>query len=588
MALLEVLLLSLLVPAPSPGPRADDLYVDPRTYVSPDGRCTLFVDPHDRYGRGRGRYVMKRGSAVGRERQFPWTLRDAEIDDDGWVIGFAYTRGDLRFVGVDGGGDVRMVVLAPDGGVRVELAEARGSNGYACSGNTPHCRGFTLAREFDRAFFCLATAGQNRTGERLCAARVSSGERLPDVDLRPKFVDIGRLRDVLAVRSIPGRPFVALQFQTSRPLGASLFALLGHDGEPLWTELVEDEFTLGGGVIADPWLSPHLGAFSLGPDPGQVSFVDFSNRRRNGFRVEERPSDRRGWVVESVATEPYDTDAFVKARRKRAPEVTYDPAPFGLDLVDVQRLETGGPCRVEFAGSDGRERLFFAEPRSIDVLELALDGRAVRTWRAPAETRRVAWSTAERVTVASDGSLFVQSRSDETQPVRAFASDGRFLGSRSNCGVEWPRRDGGGRWVAAFDHLILEDAAGREVVRRERSASGVWLRSLWWVQSLGPDGSIALQGRELSVFGADGEPVAAGPVLGRFSTEIANAGSRVFAYDERRVLVFDVRADRTWQIDVTRDTPSADSFVAVWIESLGELWLVARGGAYALRYRVAE
>ncbi|MBI5432830.1 MAG: hypothetical protein HZA52_08380 [Planctomycetes bacterium] len=570
----------------SPGPGSGPKYVDPTTYASPDGEFELFVDPSSCFGAGPALYRLSVGGSIAWEGERAWTLFDAEVDDEGWVIGCAYTFGDVPWPESGSHGDLRLVVIAPDGSASVDLTERRLGPRYVNSRAEPtRVERFVLAREFDRAVFLLRGHAERNTGLRWCLARVSDGARLPDVEVQRALRTNVRVFDPLALRRLPGTPYLLAQFHTGQPYGGSLAALLDLDGRELWSRFDAAEFTSAEGPVALRWLDRRRGSLSI-DDGGHFSLVSYVRGERESFAVRLCGSVPTERIVESVACEPLDTAAFVLRASQRPSDAELPVAPFGMELVDVRPLDVSGRRRLELVGSDGRERLFFAERVSGEVLELALDGRLARTFRAPADTRRVAWSSVEFVSVAADGSLLVQSDLDERQPAWSFASDGRFAGARSTCGIECPRLDGS-KWVSGYFDVALEAPDGTELVQHARSASGRWLGMQFFggARSLGPDGSLAVQGRELAVFAADGTPRAAGPCLGYTSASLANQGSRVFACRDGRVLVFDIATGSTRQVDVRGDLPPERGLAPVWIEALGELWLVDAVGGYALRYR---
>lgn len=568
----------------SPGPDSGPKYVDPATYVSPSGACELFVDPSRHFGAGPARYRASIGGSVVWEEARPWTLFDAEVDDDGWVIGCAYTLGDTSVPQGGRFGEVHLVVLASDGSLVVDVVEPRAALRYVDSGAEPRVERFVLARGLDRAVFLLVGHADRDVGLRWCSARVSDGTRLPDVDVQSALGTDVRVLHPLALRHVPGTDELLAQFHTSRPHGGSLTALLDVDGNRLRSRFDAAEFSTAHGPVALPWLDRRLGSSTFS-ERGRFSLVSFARRERETFAVAAVPTDRAEPLVESVACEDFDTDAFV-ARAAHRPNVAELPvAPFGLELVGVQALDLAGRFRPELVGSDGSDRLLFAERRGIEVLELGFDGRFTRAWRAAADTRRLEWANVEFASLRADGGLLVQTDWDERQPAWSFAADGRFEGERATCGVECPRADGA-TWVSGYFDVRLEAADGTELVWHARSASGRWLGAQFFgARSLGPDGSLAVQGRELAIFGADGTPRAAGACLGFPSATIANRGERIFAYRDGRVLVFEVATGGTFQVDLRRDVPSGASLAPVWNEARGELWLVDAPGGYALRYR---
>ncbi|HEX6882413.1 MAG TPA: hypothetical protein VF530_03470, partial [Planctomycetota bacterium] len=98
--------------------------LQPWTYRSPSGRVELFVDPTDRFGAGPARCRLRRGEAVAWERELPFTLVDALVQEDGAVAGYGYSEGGTRL-----SGELVIAVLAPDGrergGERIQRVPGR-------------------------------------------------------------------------------------------------------------------------------------------------------------------------------------------------------------------------------------------------------------------------------------------------------------------------------------------------------------------------------------------------------------------------------------------------------------------------------
>ena len=65
----------------------------PRTYHSPSGEFSLFVNPSDRQGRGSAEYRLLKGNTEVWHGERPFTLCDVRLLDDGTAAGYGYTLG---------------------------------------------------------------------------------------------------------------------------------------------------------------------------------------------------------------------------------------------------------------------------------------------------------------------------------------------------------------------------------------------------------------------------------------------------------------------------------------------------------------
>jgi hypothetical protein len=88
--------------------------LQPTTYGSPSGTCTLAVDPTTRLGAGAADCRVVNADGVAWERRLPFTLRGACIDDDGYAAGYGYDQG---WNGVTPNGQFLIAVLSPSGDV---------------------------------------------------------------------------------------------------------------------------------------------------------------------------------------------------------------------------------------------------------------------------------------------------------------------------------------------------------------------------------------------------------------------------------------------------------------------------------------
>src|SRR5262245_28191087 len=123
-----------------------DVTLDPRTYASPSGEYELFVDPSQRTGGGEGRYRFARNGLVLWTGTRSWTLREAEVTDDGLVAGYAYGAGGRA--GEDA--SLTVVLLESTGAARLEERTMRAGVASCTEIPEPMVNGFFLDTANDR------------------------------------------------------------------------------------------------------------------------------------------------------------------------------------------------------------------------------------------------------------------------------------------------------------------------------------------------------------------------------------------------------------------------------------------------------
>ena len=146
--------------------------VDPTTYVSRSGAYELLVDASRIDGSGDGSYRMLHGGREAWSGVKDFTLLDARVADDGSVFGYALTQGRRRL------GELRVVVLAPDGSVQVDDRHAREGSRFPDSVPNPHPLDLLLLSSADAGVLRVLDPDLNRGLESWLVYRISSGERL--------------------------------------------------------------------------------------------------------------------------------------------------------------------------------------------------------------------------------------------------------------------------------------------------------------------------------------------------------------------------------------------------------------------------
>lgn len=125
--------------------------VDPAIYDSPRGEFRLDVDPSSISGAGRARYRMSRQGSVVWEGEKSFTLFDAQVTQTGVVVGYSYSQG----IEVADKSEVHLLILNPDGSIRLDERVPRGLNRVPDGPPEPYVLGVQVDVASDRVSFRL-------------------------------------------------------------------------------------------------------------------------------------------------------------------------------------------------------------------------------------------------------------------------------------------------------------------------------------------------------------------------------------------------------------------------------------------------
>ena len=138
-------MIALLLALPLPALiQAVPRVLQPQDHASPSGRYVLHVDPTNRLGAGPGRYRLSLDGEPVWASEHEVTLWDARVLEDGWTVGYAYDRDQLR-----------VASLSPSGELVRHLA---GERSPLRSHGTPVPAVAELAAEADERWFVLSVS----------------------------------------------------------------------------------------------------------------------------------------------------------------------------------------------------------------------------------------------------------------------------------------------------------------------------------------------------------------------------------------------------------------------------------------------
>ncbi|RKY16710.1 MAG: hypothetical protein DRQ55_17430 [Planctomycetota bacterium] len=168
------------------------------------------------------------------EGEQPFTFVDADVGDDGMVVGYGYTGG----VGVWGDlGELVFALLAPDGTLRGEQRERRVPSRFLHMSPTPGALGVVLQREAGVALLRVADPDANRRRESWWRLRLSDGQCLDPVeDPKASLSDPDFAGRSITMAAVPGTPLVLAHWWAYEPArgAGGVFSLHDSDGLAVW------------------------------------------------------------------------------------------------------------------------------------------------------------------------------------------------------------------------------------------------------------------------------------------------------------------------------------------------------------------
>ena len=245
-----------------------------RSYASPSGKWTLEIDPSDRFGRGPGDYRMMKDNAEVWHDRLPFTLCEAAVLNDGVTVGYGYSHGVEGFGKggfKDGPGTLNVVILGPQGELRLNEAMKRESTRVIHGLPEPRATGMLLFPSDDR-FTVRFTAER---GETWTSWKISTGEKLISFPLRPPSALKEKAHYVMGARPVLSTPLTLVQwwrYEKSKP--GTAFTLHDLEGKVVWTLDLPEDYRVAGDEQAEMRLRNEIQAATAILDVSQPrSFV---------------------------------------------------------------------------------------------------------------------------------------------------------------------------------------------------------------------------------------------------------------------------------------------------------------------------
>ena len=427
------LLLFCLIPAPAFASELPPPTLNPKRYVSPSGKYVLFVNPSDLYGRGKATYGLTLEGREAWSAEHPYTLWDARVADDGVVAGYGYSHGWRGFSegGIkDGWGDFRVVIIDSTGKDRLNEATARENTGAMHSPPAPLASNLIMDAANDRLAIMIGDLPNDRPAEPWWIFQLSTGKKLQEPRPKNFLADQNPPRFLIAAKPVDGTPLTLLHWWRHDPepdgKRGARFALMTHDGKPVWSLDLPDDYESDGDEKSNARLLASVRRISGILESDQSGRFDLwfvKEGQRVTFKVARTSSGR--WAAAEVAHRPFvetkgpplkfaaiprlelrQTGRFVLASPRSAP---------ATDVRDVRDFVFDPQGRIAF--------LRRSENRSLELAVVDQQGKLIRAVPLEAASPQFAAGWSELTCVGPNRFLLVRDNPDDRNKHTAVVVD---------------------------------------------------------------------------------------------------------------------------------------------------------------------
>lgn len=357
--------------------------LDPKFYSSPSGTFRLHVDPSTMYGQGEGDHRLLKGEQELWAKKLPFTLWDAAVTDDGTVAGYAYSLGyenTSRGRGRDETGRLHLVILAPDGGLRMnEVLPRRGS--FSCTSTVERSvTGIIVDPDNDRFIVRCSEGGWSSRGEAWRVFRLSTGRITDEFQFDHPRKSEREHWSFLSVRPVAGTPLILVNWEYNKwddsgndiQATGGAFNLIDASAKPVWEldrpgdypdyyEYTKrlDEKKDRAEIERLRMLEHHIrqhGAVLRTDQPRRFDLWFVREQQRVTFEVEKGGAE--GWRVREIARAPHDAAV---ANDEASPDKLESLALKHLGTVELMLRTAERPeiRDIEYFDIDDRGRIGF-------------------------------------------------------------------------------------------------------------------------------------------------------------------------------------------------------------------------------------
>ncbi len=330
--------------------------VNVKSYASASGRWSLEVDPTDLYGRGPARCVLMENGHEAWSKELPFTFSEAVVADDGTVAGYGYTEGVRGWAkgGYKAGpGDIRIAILDPSGGFRLDEKIPRHRTLVIHGGPEPTVAGIMLHEKDDRFTVRVTTST-----EKWRVFTLSTGKEAGEFATDAAAAGMDSARYIVNAEPVAGTPLTLVHWwcyddATSKISG--LFTIVTLDGKRVWSLTRPGDYEVPGNEDAEDKLRALVmekGVILDTKQPGKFEVWFPSEKQRVFFSIAR---DGDGWRVAETARRAY-TPPDDKPAEPQIPEraleklgtFTLDDKPAESPVRDVVQFEFDDRGRIGF------------------------------------------------------------------------------------------------------------------------------------------------------------------------------------------------------------------------------------------------
>jgi sugar lactone lactonase YvrE len=402
-----------------------------KEYVSPSGEYRFRVDPGNRHGAGKAKYLLTHKGRELWSGERPFTLWDAGVADDGTVGGYAYSLGLQSWFTT---GEFRVVILDPLGATRLEHVTKRETSRFLHMHGSPLAEGLIFDPPNDRMIVRVRDADVNRGVESWWVYQLSAAKAAGTFEPETIMPVSEDNRSILHARPVPGTPLTLLQWWVSRSekqkwTQGALFTLIDKTGRPVWTRDLPADYTRPGDDAAEDQLRSEMvsaGAILEVTPKGEFSLRFVTEGQRVTFGVRRGADDK--WDVREMTRSPY----VPKSRTRNA----LSPVP-KLNLTHVGTVplrstlkNPSGPVhsvRTFVLDGSGRVAFLRGEPGAgaVSFVLLSPTGALVREVPVKNEKLKGQWLVSQLAWVGGDRFLVTQSTMELDAKATAQWIDGK-------------------------------------------------------------------------------------------------------------------------------------------------------------------
>lgn len=182
--------------------------LQPTAFASPSGTWSIEINPSERFGAGPGEYSLHRAGQAIWTKTLPFTMRQALVDDEGFIAGYGYSMG---WSSMAARGEFFVALVSPVGDVIARHARPVEGSREIHGLPDPQVSDLFLDVEHQRFVLRIEDSHLEQDGEQWRVHQLRTGDLLaafqPAVHAEPPEE---RIQRILHARPIPGRDLYAL------------------------------------------------------------------------------------------------------------------------------------------------------------------------------------------------------------------------------------------------------------------------------------------------------------------------------------------------------------------------------------------